>query len=65
MKSENGTVINQYRKSMPIDVGAPKQMTNFTSDQIAWFDFSRDGKPTLFSRGSTTKDVVLISGFRK
>ncbi len=25
----------------------------------------RDGKPTLFSRGATTKDVVLISGFRK
>jgi len=45
--------------------GAPKQLTNFTSDQIAWFDLSRDGKPNLFSRGSTTKDVVLISGFRK
>lgn len=51
--------------SMPIDGGAPKQLTNFTTDQIAWFDLSRDGKPTLFSRGSTTKDVVLISGFRK
>jgi Tol biopolymer transport system component len=51
--------------SMPIDGGAPKQLTNFTSDQIAWFDLSRDGKPTLFARGSTTKDVVLISGFRK
>ncbi len=51
--------------SMPIAGGAPKQLTNFTSDQIAWFDLSRDGKPTLFSRGATTKDVVLISGFRK
>ena len=51
--------------SMPIDGGAPKQLTNFTTDQIAWFDLSRDGKPTLFSRGATTKDVVLISGFRK
>jgi len=51
--------------SMPINVGAPKQLTNFTTDQIAWFDLSRDGKPTLFSRGTTTKDVVLISGFRK
>ncbi len=51
--------------SMPIDGGAPKQLTNFTSDQIAWFDLSRDGKPTLFSRGATTKDVVLISGFKK
>ena len=51
--------------SMPIGGGAPKQLTNFTTDQIAWFDLSRDGKPTLFSRGSTNKDVVLISGFRK
>lgn len=51
--------------SMPIDGGAPKQLTNFITDQIAWFDLSRDGKPTLFSRGATTKDVVLISGFKK
>jgi Tol biopolymer transport system component len=51
--------------SMPIAGGAPKQLTNFTSDQIAWFDLSRDGKPNLFSRGATTKDVVLISGFRR
>jgi Tol biopolymer transport system component len=51
--------------SMPIDGGAPKQLTNFTSDQIAWFDLSRDGKPTLFSRGATTKDVILISGFKR
>ena len=51
--------------SLPIDGGAPKQLTNFTTDQIAWSALSPDGKPTLFSRGSTTKDVVLISGFRK
>ncbi len=51
--------------SMPIAGGAPKQLTNFTTDQIARFDLSRDGKPTLFSRGATTKDVVLISGFKK
>ena len=51
--------------SMPIDGGAPKQLTNFTTDQIAWFDLSRDGKPTLFARGTTTKDVVLISGFKQ
>jgi len=48
-----------------LDGGNPKQLTNFTSDQIARFDLSRDGKPTLFSRGATTKYVVQISGFRK
>ena len=51
--------------SVAVDGGAPKQLTNFTSDQIVWFDLSRDGKPTLFSRGATTKDVVLISGFKQ
>ena len=51
--------------AQPIDGGAPKQLTNFTTDQIAWFDLSRDGKPTLFSRGTTTKDVVLINGFKQ
>ncbi len=51
--------------SMPIDGGAPKQLTNFTSDQIAWFDLARDGNPTLFSRGAMTQDVILISGFKK
>jgi serine/threonine protein kinase len=44
---------------------APKQLTNFTSDRIASFDLLRDGKPTLFPRGATTKDVILISGFKK
>ncbi|MDQ3172303.1 MAG: DUF5050 domain-containing protein, partial [Acidobacteriota bacterium] len=51
--------------SLPVDGGPPKQLTNFTSGQIFWFDLSRDGKPNLFARGATTKDVVLISGFRQ
>ena len=51
--------------AQPIDCGPPKQLTNFTSEQIFWFDLSRDGKPNLFARGATTKDVVLISGFRQ
>jgi len=50
---------------MSIDGGSPKQLTNFTTDRIVWFDLSRDGKPTLFSRGASARDVVLISGFRK
>jgi len=51
--------------SMPIAGGAPKQLTNFTSNVIWWFDISSDGKPSLFSRGTRGRDVVLISGFRK
>jgi len=50
--------------AQPIDGGPPKQLTDFTSDEIFWFDLSRDGKPTLFSRGRISKDVVMISNFR-
>jgi Tol biopolymer transport system component len=42
-----------------------KQLTDFTSGQIFSFDLSRDGKPTLFSRGQSRSDIVLITGFRK
>jgi Tol biopolymer transport system component len=50
--------------ALPIDGGKPHQMTDFTSQQVYWFDLDRSGKPTLFSRGEFRKDVVLITGFR-
>lgn len=50
--------------SQPIDGGAPKQLTNFKTDQIFWFDWSRDGKQLAVARGSVASDVVLISSFR-
>jgi hypothetical protein len=49
----------------PIDRGQPRQMTNFTSGEIFWFDLSRDGEPSLFSRGTIIKDVVTISNFKQ
>ncbi len=49
---------------LPVDGGAPKQLTSFTSDQISWFDWSRDGKQLALSRGSINSDVVLISNFK-
>ncbi len=42
----------------------PKQLTNFTSDRVFWFDFSRDGKQIALSRGNQTSDVVLISNIK-
>ncbi len=48
-----------------IEGGAPRQITNFTSDILYSFDFSRDGKQLTFSRGSIPSDVILISGFKK
>ena len=45
--------------SQPLD-GPAKQLTNFRTDQIFSFDWSRDGKQLLMARGNVTNDVVLI-----
>lgn len=58
-----GGVTNLW--AQPVYGGAPKQITNFTSDILYSFDFSRDGKQLTFSRGSIPTDVILISGFKK
>ena len=50
--------------SLPVDGGPPKQITDFKTDEIFQFDFSRDGKQLAVSRGQITNDVVLISNFR-
>ncbi len=50
--------------SQPLDGGAPKQLTDFKTDRIFAFDWSRDGKQLAVSRGTVTSDVVLIKDFR-
>ena len=50
--------------SLPIDGSAPKQLTDFKTDQIFWFDFSHDGKQLALARGTETSDVILIRDFR-
>jgi serine/threonine protein kinase/Tol biopolymer transport system component len=47
--------------NQPLDGGPVKQVTNFSSDQISWFDWSDDGKQLACSRGKALNDVVLIS----
>jgi Tol biopolymer transport system component len=44
--------------------GPPKQITNFKSDLIFSFAWSRDGKQLALARGSTSSDVILISNFQ-
>ena len=44
----------------PLDGSPPKQTTDFKSDQVLWFDWSRDGRQLGVSRGNVTSDVVLI-----
>jgi len=39
-------------------------LTNFKTDRIFSFDWSRDGKQLIVARGKLTSDVVLISNYR-
>ena len=51
--------------SQSVASGAPKQVTNFTSDQIFSFDWSRDGKQLACARGVVTTDVILLKDQRR
>ena len=46
--------------SIPVDGGAPKQLTNFTSGLIFAFQMSPDGKQIALSRGTQIDDVILL-----
>ena len=48
----------------PLSGGPPRQLTNFASDRISNFAWSRDGKQLLLIRGDVTSDVILIGNFR-
>jgi Tol biopolymer transport system component len=54
-----GGVSNIWRQ--PLAGGPPKQITNFKSEQIFSFSWSRDGKQLALARGTTSRDVILIS----
>jgi Tol biopolymer transport system component/DNA-binding winged helix-turn-helix (wHTH) protein len=46
--------------SKPVDGGPARQLTNFTSDRIFRFAWSRDGKFLACERGMIINDAVLI-----
>jgi Tol biopolymer transport system component len=50
--------------TLPLDGGRPRQLTDWKSDRIFWFDWSRDGRQLAVARGDTFHDVMLISDFR-
>ena len=54
-----GGVSNLWRQ--PLDGGPAKKITEFKSDLIYNFAYSRDGKMLAFARGSNTRDAVLIT----
>jgi Tol biopolymer transport system component len=57
-----GGATNIWRQALA--GGPPKQITNFKSDLIFSFGWSRDGKQLAFARGATSSDVILISNFQ-
>lgn len=42
----------------------PKQITNFTDEQIFWFEWSPDGKQLAVSRGQLINDVVIFNAYK-
>ena len=50
--------------AQPLDGSPPTQLTNFTTDQIFAYAWSRDGKRLACARGNQNSDVVLISALR-
>lgn len=50
--------------SQPLSGEPSKQITQFNSLLISNFDFSRDGKELVMSRGTANRDVVLIRDMR-
>ncbi len=51
--------------SQSISGGQPKKLTDFKSDLIYGFSFSRDGKQIALSRGNATSDVLIYSDMNK
>jgi TolB protein len=56
----------QNLRSLPLDGGPMKQLTDFKPDHVFTFDWqlAGGGKLAAMSRGTITSDVILISDFR-
>ncbi len=52
-------VSNLWRQ--PLDGGKAAQITDFKSDTISFFAYSRDGKQMALSRGNQSRDALMIS----
>jgi Tol biopolymer transport system component len=50
--------------SQPLDGDPAKPLTDFKSDSMFSFAWSRDGKQLVYARGSVTSDVVLVRDSR-
>ena len=50
--------------SQPLDGGPAKALTNYKTDLIDSFNWTREGKQLIIGRGPIVDDVVLIKDFR-
>jgi Tol biopolymer transport system component/DNA-binding winged helix-turn-helix (wHTH) protein len=50
--------------SQPLNGGPPTQVTDFKSDRIFSFDWSKDGKRLALARGRESSDIVVITDFK-
>jgi dipeptidyl aminopeptidase/acylaminoacyl peptidase len=55
-------VSNIWRQ--PLDGSPPTKITDFKSEGVSGYDWSRDGKKIVFARNQTRSDVVAITNFR-
>jgi len=55
-------VINLWKQ--PLDGGPPQPLTNFTSDSIYNYSYTRDGKSIVLARGKVVVNVALITNFK-
>jgi eukaryotic-like serine/threonine-protein kinase len=57
------SVSNLWRQ--PVDGSPPKQLTNFTSDRIFWFDVSPASGELVYTSGQYLNDGVLITDLNR
>jgi eukaryotic-like serine/threonine-protein kinase len=50
--------------AVPVTGGEPRQLTHFKGDHIRTYEFTRDGKTLIVSRGTEVANAVMISNFR-
>lgn len=58
LRADNG-VFNVWEQRLA--GGEPRQLTRFTSGRIFNFNWSLDGKRLVMTRGSISRDVVLLN----
>jgi Tol biopolymer transport system component/DNA-binding winged helix-turn-helix (wHTH) protein len=49
---------------LPLDGGKPVRLTDFNESEIFWFDWSRDGRQIVLTRGVVLNDAILIKNLQ-